>query len=264
MTRVTAQVEDKVRALIKSGDFPPGKPLPSERVLASDLGAGRTTVRLVLAKLAAEGLIHAEHGRGYFVSGAEPTEIHPPETDLEPWKIHGERTVYDNKWVRLTLVDVEPPGVKRFEHHVVRLARVAVTAVVDDSDRVLMMWRYRFVPQRFGWELPGGLVDEGEDPAAAAVREVEEETGWRPTHLHHVATYQPMIGMVDSPHEIFVGRGATLVGEPHDAEESALIRWVPLSEARDLMRQDLLLGSGTLVALLHILANGINDHLVAK
>lgn len=64
---VTAQVEQRVRDLIASGVVPPGKPLPSERVLAAETGAGRTTVRLVLSKLAAEGLIRAEHGRGYFV-----------------------------------------------------------------------------------------------------------------------------------------------------------------------------------------------------
>jgi hypothetical protein len=35
------------------------------------------------------------------------------ESDLQPGRIHGERTVYDNPWVRLTVVDVEPPGTKR-------------------------------------------------------------------------------------------------------------------------------------------------------
>ena len=260
MGRVTAQVEEKVRALIKSGEYPPGKALPSERVLANEIGAGRTTVRLVLAKLASEGLIRAEHGRGYFVQALPESTAAVPEFDLEPWTIHGERTIYDNRWVRLALVDVEPPGVERFEHHVVRLARVAVAAVVDEADRVLMLWRYRFVPKRFGWELPGGIVDESDqDAAGAAAREVEEETGWRPKELHHVASYQPMVGMVDSPHEIYVGRGATLVGEPHDAEEDGIIQWIPLAEVRDLMRRDLLMGSGTLVALLHILANGVED-----
>lgn len=260
MGRVTAQVEEKVRDLIKSGEYPPGKALPSERVLANEIGAGRTTVRLVLAKLASEGLIRAEHGRGYFVHAAQESAAKVPEFDLEPWTIHGERTVYDNRWVRLALVDVEPPGVKRFEHHVVRLSRVAVAAVVDEMDRVLMLWRYRFVPQRFGWELPGGIVDAtDQDAAGAAAREVEEETGWRPKKLHHVASYQPMVGMVDSPHEIYVGRGATLVGAPHDAEEDGIVRWIPLAEVRDLMKRDLLMGSGTLVALLHILANGVDE-----
>ena len=67
MGEVTANVENTVRGWISAGEYAPGTRLPSERQLAADLGAGRTTVRLVLAKLAAEGLIRSEHGRGYFV-----------------------------------------------------------------------------------------------------------------------------------------------------------------------------------------------------
>ncbi|KUF19065.1 NUDIX hydrolase [Streptomyces silvensis] len=163
--------------------------------------------------------------------------------------------MYDSRWATLELWDVEPPGVERFDHHVVRLHHVAVAAVVDDRERVLMLWRYRFVPGSFGWELPGGIVDEGEDPRQAALREVEEETGWRPDALQHVVTYQPMVGMVDSPHEIFVGRGAERVGDPTDVEEAGHVAWVPLSEVPALMARGELSGSGTLVALLHLLSS---------
>ncbi len=129
-----------------------------------------------------------------------------------------------------------------------------MSAVLHGEDRVLMLWRYRFVPQRWGWELPGGIVDAGEDPHATALREVEEETGWRPERLEHVVTYQPMVGMVDSPHEIYVGRGARRVGKPTDLEEADHGVWVPLADAPGLMAKGQLMGSGTLVALFHILA----------
>ncbi len=172
------------------------------------------------------------------------------------WRIHGERLVYDNRWVQLVLVDVQPPGVERFEHHVVRLHRVAIAAVLDDADRVLMLQRYRFVPDTIGWELPGGIVEPGEEPIKTAAREVEEETGWRPSHLEHVVTFEPMIGMVASPHEVFVGRGATQVGEPDGGEESGRVDWIPLGDVREMIRGGYLAGSGTLVALLHILAFG--------
>ena len=36
------------------------------------------------------------------------------------WTVHGERSIYDSEWMRLVLVDVEIPGVERFDHHVVR------------------------------------------------------------------------------------------------------------------------------------------------
>ncbi len=47
----------------------------------------------------------------------------------------------------------------------VHLRRIAIALVVDDQNRVLMLWRYRFVTQQWGYELLGGLVDEGEDAA---------------------------------------------------------------------------------------------------
>lgn len=67
MGEVTARVERSIRDMIASGDVGPGGRLPSERQLASDLGAGRTTIRLVLMKLSSEGLVRSEHGRAYFV-----------------------------------------------------------------------------------------------------------------------------------------------------------------------------------------------------
>ena len=147
---------------------------------------------------------------------------------------------------------------ERFEHHVVRLQRVAIAAVVDNSDRVLMLWRHRFVTDEWGWELPGGIVDAGEDSAATAAREVEEETGWRPGPMTHLLTFQPMIGMVDTPHELFTARGAELVGDPTDLEESGRVDWVPLASILELITKGEVLGSGSLVALLHILATRNN------
>ena len=140
----------------------------------------------------------------------------------------------------------------------VRLQRVAIAAVVDNSDRVLMLWRHRFVTDEWGWELPGGIVDAGEDSAATAAREVEEETGWRPGPMTHLLTFQPMIGMVDTPHELFTARGAELVGDPTDLEESGRVDWVPLASILELITKGEVLGSGSLVALLHILATRNN------
>lgn len=245
------RVYEAIRGWVTSGKLAPGDKLPPERALAEELSIGRTALRQVLARLVAEHVLEVRGRSSYRIPGGVSVER---PSGLKPWTIHGERTIYDNKWVSVDLWDVEPPGVPRFEHHVVKLHHVAVTAVLDDQERVLMLWRYRFVPQQWGWELPGGIVDAGEDASATAEREVVEETGWRPLNVEHVVSYQPMVGMVDSPHDIFVGRGAERIGDPTDAEEAGHVEWVPLADIPGLMARGDLMGSGTLVAVLHLLA----------
>jgi 8-oxo-dGTP pyrophosphatase MutT (NUDIX family) len=174
------------------------------------------------------------------------------------WAVHGERMIYDNEWVRLSLVDVQLPGGQRFEHHVVHLRPAAIAALVDDREgagrHVLMLWRHRFVADVWNWELPGGLVEADEDPAATAAREVLEETGYEVGDLDHVVTYEPIIGMVDCPHHLYVGRSPRRVAEPTELNEMERMEWVPLSRAPELIRDGLVRNSGTLVALLHLLA----------
>ena len=172
------------------------------------------------------------------------------------WKTFGERTIYDNPWVWLGQIDVELPGGERFWHHVVRLPRATVIVLLDDQQRVLLMWRHRFVQDRWGWELPGGLIDEGEEPSETAARELEEETGYRAGRVEHLVMFQPMVGMVDSEHVVFVGRDPEKVGEPTDVNEVARLEWVPLASIPGLAAEGKIWSAGTLVGLLQLIAAG--------
>jgi ADP-ribose pyrophosphatase len=172
------------------------------------------------------------------------------------WQTFGEKTIYDNRWVRLGLVDVEAPNGERWDYHVVHLGRIAVALIVDSQERALMMWRYRFVTGQWGYELLGGLLDPGENAAATAAREAEEESGWRPLgEPEHLVSFEPLPGQVTAPVDVFLWRGAEQIGEPTDTEEVGRVEWVPLSRVPELARRQELLGSGTLVALLYYLAS---------
>jgi 8-oxo-dGTP pyrophosphatase MutT (NUDIX family) len=187
----------------------------------------------------------------------QPTPTGDPRPDdATAWKVHGYRPLYESEWIRLGLTDVELPDGERFEHHTVWMPAAAMTAVLNDAGtHVLLMWRHRFVPDVWNWELPGGLVEDGEDPAVTAAREVEEETGYRPRTLDHVVTFEPMIGMVHSPHHVYVGHGVEYVGEPLEKTEMQRMEWVPVSDLERIIREGLVRNSGTLVALLYLMAH---------
>jgi 8-oxo-dGTP pyrophosphatase MutT (NUDIX family) len=170
--------------------------------------------------------------------------------------VHGQRTVYSTDWVTVSLVDVELPSSERFEHHALSLPPAAMTVVVDDGgENVLMSWRHRFVPDVWNWELPGGLLDENEEPIDTAAREVLEETGYRVRIIEHLVTFEPMIGMVRNAHHVFLARGAELVADPTELNEGTF-KWLPLSDVPELIRTGKIVNSGSLVGLLHLLALG--------
>jgi 8-oxo-dGTP pyrophosphatase MutT (NUDIX family) len=173
------------------------------------------------------------------------------------WQIHGERPIYENPWVNVWLVDVQQPDGRRWEHHVLKLRHLAVAAVVDDRKRVLMMWRHRFITDTWAWELPMGLIEEGETPEQAAIREVEEETGWRVKGVEPLIYGQPANGITDSEHYVFRAEAGTFIGPPTEVNETDRIEWIPLSDLRGMIDRREIVSSGSLIGVLYLLLDEV-------
>lgn len=188
---------------------------------------------------------------------SEPAE-RPKRVDPHEWLKYGERDLYVSEWVRLSLVEVEPPEGARFEHHVVTMKSAAMTAILDEGGtHVALVWRHRFAPDVWNWELPGGLVDGEEDPAETARREIREELGLDVHDLRHLVTFEPNVGMVRNAHHVYAARGFTRVSDPTEANEGGSLEWVALDSIRDRIAAGEVANSGTLVALLYLLAFGV-------
>ena len=83
------------------------------------------------------------------------------------WIVHSERVVDDTRRSVLSVAEVELPDGTTFEQYVLRVPPAAIVVVLDDADRVLMMWRHRFIVDRWVCELPGGCLDPDEEPLLA-------------------------------------------------------------------------------------------------
>jgi len=169
------------------------------------------------------------------------------------WTIHGERVIDDTRRAVLSIADVELPDGVRFEQYVLRVPAAAIVVVLDDANRVLMMWRHRFILDRWVWELPGGYLDPDENPAGCAAREVEEETGWRPRTMETLLTFQPMVGTINQDNIVYLARGADHTGAAPDINEAARLAWIPLAEIRQRMADGEIVGAGSVAGLLAVL-----------
>jgi 8-oxo-dGTP pyrophosphatase MutT (NUDIX family) len=171
------------------------------------------------------------------------------------WTVHGERPLYESDWISLTLADVELPDGRRFGHHVVRVPQEAAAVVVHDPERgVLLLHRHRFVVDTWGWEIPGGRIDEGETPEEAAARETLEETGRRPGPLRPLFAYHPTAGLSDQRFHVFLADRAVFEREP-DFVETDRVEWIPLAELRRLIDNGEITDGFSLTALLWFLAH---------
>lgn len=62
----------------------------------------------------------------------------------------------------------------------------AAMIAIDEEGNILMIKQYRNAIDRFTLEIPAGGKEIGEDPKACAIRECEEETGYRPIEAYHL------------------------------------------------------------------------------
>ncbi|MGP4030338.1 NUDIX hydrolase [Actinomadura sp. 3N407] len=167
------------------------------------------------------------------------------------WTVHSEKPLYTDPWLDIRIADVEITGGRHLGHRIIRSRTGGAGAVVvDEQGRALLEWRHRFITDAWGWEIPIGGIRDGEEPAAAAAREVEEETGWRPGPMRPLTVIHPTPGISDSQHHIFWADGAAHIGPPIDDWEADRIEWVPLSDIRGLIQAGKILSGTSMAALL--------------
>jgi ADP-ribose pyrophosphatase YjhB (NUDIX family) len=109
--------------------------------------------------------------------------------------------------------------------------------VVNDAGEILMIRR----TDNDNWAVPGGAVDLGESVGQAAVRETREESGIE-------CEITGIVGIYSDPKHVilYTSNGEArqefsivltarpLSGQPTPSSESSEVRWVPVSEVRDL------------------------------
>jgi ADP-ribose pyrophosphatase len=127
----------------------------------------------------------------------------------------------------------EPDGV-RVRRDIVQHPGSIVILAVDDSTkpaRVLLERQYRHAAGDRLWELPAGSLDPGEDPLAAAKRELLEETGytasrWKPALFFFVSP-----GFLTESMQVYLATGLKKGEAQPEDDERIAVRFFPLAQA---------------------------------
>ena len=115
-----------------------------------------------------------------------------PPSKLGSWRELSRETVADARIFTLERSMAESPvdGQARAFHRI-RSVDWAQLLPITANNEAVMVRQYRHGPQRMTLEMPGGLIDPGEDPATAAQRECLEETGYRARSVQPLGSVNP-------------------------------------------------------------------------
>jgi 8-oxo-dGTP pyrophosphatase MutT (NUDIX family) len=108
---------------------------------------------------------------------------------------------------------------------------VVVLAVTTDA-RLVLVNQFRFGVDAPSLELPGGVIERGEDPVAAGLREVEEETGFRPKRARLLGTVHPNPAIQNNTCHLVLAEEAELAASlAWDEDEEIELVTAPVADA---------------------------------
>lgn len=124
-------------------------------------------------------------------------------------------------------------GHQQSYYSVMTRPRAALIVATTSKGEYVLVREYRHAVQRVLIGLPGGFIEEDEEPIEAAKRELLEETGYEATHVHQIGSSFPLPGLLTQQVFFFHAPLATLVCAPElDVGESLeTLLWTPLKLA---------------------------------
>jgi ADP-ribose pyrophosphatase len=175
------------------------------------------------------------------------------------WRTLKRSYLYRNPWCAFRVDEVELPNGATIEYGVLEGGGFASVVPITKEGTVVLVRQWRQPLSSFTLELPSGGVDKGEDPRAAAERELFEETGFRAVELEHLVSIHTSTGRTDEVCHLFRCRAVQDPGGP-SPEPTEFIRVVelPLEEALKMVSDGAITDAATVLGLLwsgHLSAN---------
>ncbi|AEH38010.1 NUDIX hydrolase [Halopiger xanaduensis] len=179
----------------------------------------------------------------------------------DDWTLREETTEYETPWYEGGYDRYEQPDDSEKRYYwadlpdsVVIVARIdgTVAATVDGlddesdggasadndpEDRLLFVEQFRPTIRETHLELPAGIVEDGESFTAAAERELEEETGFRPTSTALLQEYAVATGVLRHTRGVVYAEGLEPGERELDSNEFLEVTTVPVDEALERARE---------------------------
>ena len=172
------------------------------------------------------------------------------EEKIETWKRNDSKKVADCRVfkVREDFCETED-GAKKSSFFVIENPDWVNIIALTKHNEVVLIEQFRHGIERTILEIPGGMVDDGEDILLAAKRELLEETGYSSENWVHLGTSHPNPAIQNNALHHFLAVDAEKTeAVSFDEHESVLTKIVNIEEINDLIESEIITHSLVLAA----------------
>ncbi len=156
---------------------------------------------------------------------------------IPDWRVTASTYIVQTPFLRLRKDSIVLPDGTQIDDYYVREGHgFSVVFALTPGQDVVLVRQFKYGSARITLELPGGYIDEGEDPADAAVRELAEETGYVADRIEPVKTFATEPSNSSARMHVFFARNVRKETEQKlDATEAIEVELCPLAALRQLL-----------------------------
>lgn len=166
---------------------------------------------------------------------------------LEKWKLVSTKRLYRSKYMSLFNDRVILPNKQEIIYARVELKDfVSVLPIIED--KFVMIEIFRYPANCLSLEIPSGYVENGENPKECALRELEEEAGYKAETLRSMGWFYPWTRSVRKAHLFLADDLKKGVQKPEKTEQIK-VQILPIYEARKRLENGNITHAPTIIAL---------------